>query len=276
MSIITEADKQQNNAVNTNNRTSEAPASSRRTGSLSIFFRKVNCLIHTDFGLLTFWFQFYNLAGVRMEHLCTKLGLNDADLKSRIWTIFEKSIRKSELIKDRHLDQLLMCAIYMICRIRRLNVMFQDIMRFYREQPQSNSKVYRDVLYSRRKTDESTFILKTFFRIQLFKYFKIYGYITLGLNYKNPQMQSSVWAVKYESVVMSLKAPCPPSFVSLVKENCSKLPVYHIFDKKLLKNSSLFCDSEYYKVMSSYFQMDLLLRSNAVTLLISITLSMQI
>ncbi|KAG5888211.1 hypothetical protein JTB14_036222 [Gonioctena quinquepunctata] len=114
--------------------TSQLP---KRTGSLSIIFRK-----------------FYNLAYVRMEHLCNKLGLTDVELKRKIWTVFEDSVCNSDLIKDRHLDQLLMCAIYVICRISYIPLKFQDIMKFYREQPQSSSSVYRDVLLKREEVGE--------------------------------------------------------------------------------------------------------------------------
>ncbi|KAJ8960129.1 hypothetical protein NQ318_003848, partial [Aromia moschata] len=109
-------------------------ASSKRTKSLSIIFRK-----------------FYNLAGVRMEHLCSKLCLSDSELKHKIWTVFEDSIRNTDLIKDRHLDQLLMCAVYVICKVSGSALKFQDIMKFYREQPQSVSGVYRDVLLTRER-----------------------------------------------------------------------------------------------------------------------------
>lgn len=91
-----------------------------------------------------------------MEHLCSKLGLVDIELKQKIWTVFEESIRNSDLIKDRHLDQLLMCAIYVICRISNIPLMFQDIMKFYREQPQCSSSVYRDVLLTRESVGEGS------------------------------------------------------------------------------------------------------------------------
>ncbi|CAH1163560.1 unnamed protein product [Phaedon cochleariae] len=132
--------------VNSNNQSQTVPSNlsdstsqlPRRTGSLSIIFRK-----------------FYNLAGVRMEHLCNKVGFTDTELKRKIWTVFEDSIRNSDLIKDRHLDQLLMCAIYVICRISNIPLKFQDIMKFYREQPQSSSNVYRDVLLTKKINNET-------------------------------------------------------------------------------------------------------------------------
>lgn len=109
----------------------------RRPGSLPIIFRK-----------------FYNLAGIRMEHLCIRLGLLDSEVKQKIWTAFEHSIQNSDLIRDRHLDQLLMCAVYVICKLTNSDLKFQDIMKFYRDQPQSSSDVYRHVLITRQITNE--------------------------------------------------------------------------------------------------------------------------
>lgn len=113
-------------------------------------------VVHTTSTAKFIIFQFYNLAGLRMEHLCMKLGLTDIEVKQKIWTVFEDSIRNSDLIRDRHLDQLLMCAVYVICRISNSTLKFQDIMKFYRDQPQSGSNVYRDVLISREITDDES------------------------------------------------------------------------------------------------------------------------
>lgn len=88
-----------------------------------------------------------------MEHLCSNLGLTDMELKKKIWTVFEHSVRNTDLIKDRHLDQLLMCAVYVICKVTGSILKFQDIMKLYREQPQSVSDVYRDVLLTREKVE---------------------------------------------------------------------------------------------------------------------------
>ncbi|XP_036131920.1 retinoblastoma-like protein 2 [Molossus molossus] len=101
----------------------------RKTNSLSLFFRKV-----------------YHLAGVRLRDLCTKLDISD-ELRKKIWTCFEFSIIQSpELMMDRHLDQLLMCAIYVMAKVTNEDKSFQNIMRCYRTQPQARSQVYRSVL----------------------------------------------------------------------------------------------------------------------------------
>uniref|UniRef100_A0A672PY91 Retinoblastoma-like protein 1 n=1 Tax=Sinocyclocheilus grahami TaxID=75366 RepID=A0A672PY91_SINGR len=115
-------------------RTAAPPASSdaqppavnrpRRTGSLALFFRKV-----------------YHLASVRLRDLCLKLDIS-SELRGKIWTCFEHSLLHcTDLMKDRHLDQLLLCAVYIISKITKDEHTFQDIMKCYRTQPQANSHV---------------------------------------------------------------------------------------------------------------------------------------
>uniref|UniRef100_A0AAR2ISH8 Retinoblastoma-like protein 1 n=1 Tax=Pygocentrus nattereri TaxID=42514 RepID=A0AAR2ISH8_PYGNA len=100
----------------------------RRTGSLALFFRKV-----------------YHLASVRLRDLCLRLDIS-AELRGKIWTCFEHSlVHCPDLMKDRHLDQLLLCAVYIISKISKEEHMFQDIMKCYRSQPQASSHVSREV-----------------------------------------------------------------------------------------------------------------------------------
>uniref|UniRef100_A0A8C1Y2C2 Retinoblastoma-like 1 (p107) n=1 Tax=Cyprinus carpio TaxID=7962 RepID=A0A8C1Y2C2_CYPCA len=111
----------------------------RRTGSLALFFRKV-----------------YHLASVRLRDLCLKLDIS-SELRGKIWTCFEHSLLHcTDLMKDRHLDQLLLCAVYIISKITKEEHTFQDIMKCYRTQPQANSHVYRSVLLKRRPREQQT------------------------------------------------------------------------------------------------------------------------
>uniref|UniRef100_A0A8C2ARR5 Retinoblastoma-like protein 1 n=1 Tax=Cyprinus carpio TaxID=7962 RepID=A0A8C2ARR5_CYPCA len=111
----------------------------RRTGSLALFFRKV-----------------YHLASVRLRDLCLKLDIS-SELRGKIWTCFEHSLLHcTDLMKDRHLDQLLLCAVYIISKITKQEHTFQDIMKCYRTQPQANSHVSINSL-SLSKPDHVTF-----------------------------------------------------------------------------------------------------------------------
>ncbi|KAM5296819.1 retinoblastoma-like protein 2 isoform 1-T4 [Glossophaga mutica] len=119
-----------------------APTSSsarlRRTSSLSLFMRKV-----------------YHLAGVRLRDLCVKLDISDT-LRRKIWTCFEFSlVQCPELMVDRHLDQLLLCAIYVMAKVTKDDKSFQNIMRCYRTQPQARSQIYRSVLIKGKKRRDS-------------------------------------------------------------------------------------------------------------------------
>uniref|UniRef100_A0A663MDQ0 RB transcriptional corepressor like 2 n=1 Tax=Athene cunicularia TaxID=194338 RepID=A0A663MDQ0_ATHCN len=106
----------------------------RKMGSLALFFRKV-----------------YHLASVRLRDLCVKLDISD-ELRKKIWTCFEYSlVHCPEIMMDRHLDQLLMCAIYVMAKVTKEDRSFQNIMRCYRTQPQAKSHVYRSVLIRGRR-----------------------------------------------------------------------------------------------------------------------------
>uniref|UniRef100_A0A672KW47 RB transcriptional corepressor like 2 n=1 Tax=Sinocyclocheilus grahami TaxID=75366 RepID=A0A672KW47_SINGR len=64
--------------------------------------------------------QVYHLASVRLRDLCAKLDIS-ADLRRKIWTCFEYSlVHCTDLMVDRHLDQLLMCAIYVMTKVFNL------------------------------------------------------------------------------------------------------------------------------------------------------------
>nr|AAK77281.1 GH05946p [Drosophila melanogaster] len=101
----------------------------RAAGPLQIFLRKV-----------------YLLGWLRIQKLCSELSLCEKTPES-IWHIFEHSItHETELMKDRHLDQNIMCAIYIYIRVKRMeDPKFSDIMRAYRNQPQAVNSVYREV-----------------------------------------------------------------------------------------------------------------------------------
>ncbi|NXU66283.1 RBL1 protein, partial [Horornis vulcanius] len=116
----------------------QLPAASKpkRTGSLALFYRKV-----------------YHLASVRLRDLCLKLDVSH-DLRRKIWTCFEFTlVHCADLMKDRHLDQLLLCAFYIMAKVTKEERTFQDIMKSYRNQPQANSHVYRSVLLRNSSDD---------------------------------------------------------------------------------------------------------------------------
>lgn len=88
---------------NSQNSPSSQPNSNQSPKSLRLFFRK-----------------YYQLAHLRLKDLCKNLQFtNSSDLLRKIWTLFEFAvIEHTSLMKDRHLDQILMCCVYVLCKIR--------------------------------------------------------------------------------------------------------------------------------------------------------------
>uniref|UniRef100_A0A8B9RJJ9 Retinoblastoma-like protein 1 n=1 Tax=Astyanax mexicanus TaxID=7994 RepID=A0A8B9RJJ9_ASTMX len=122
------------------------------TGNL-LNMTNINLLRVKYIYMLFFFFFFikvYHLASVRLRDLCLKLDIS-AELRGKIWTCFEHSlVHCTDMMKDRHLDQLLLCSVYIISKISKEVHTFQDIMKCYRSQPQATSHVYRSVLIRRR------------------------------------------------------------------------------------------------------------------------------
>lgn len=67
--------------------------------------------------------KFYQLAHLRLKDLCKNLQFaNNTELLRKIWTLFEYAmLEHTSLMKDRHLDQILMCCVYVLCKIRVRN-----------------------------------------------------------------------------------------------------------------------------------------------------------
>ena len=87
---------------------------------------------------------------MRLGELCDRLGITDQAFRRKMWTCFEHSVcLYTDLMKDRHMDQMLMCAIYIMFKVTNTSGNFQEIMKHYRNLPQAASHVYRSVLIKR-------------------------------------------------------------------------------------------------------------------------------
>lgn len=80
----------------------------RSVGGVSLF---------SDPAVLAPPLQVYHLASVRLRDLCLKLDIS-SELRGKMWTCFEHAlVHGTELMKDRHLDQLLLCCVYIISKV---------------------------------------------------------------------------------------------------------------------------------------------------------------
>ncbi|KIH67772.1 Retinoblastoma-associated protein A domain protein [Ancylostoma duodenale] len=99
---------------------------------------------HIDQNLLCIVWIYY-LASVRLSDLCERIRIDDRG-RRMIWTVLEYILKEERtLFMDRHIDQNLLCIVYIVCKANKTDVSFVDIMAHYRHQPQSDSHIYRMV-----------------------------------------------------------------------------------------------------------------------------------
>ena len=105
----------------------------RATGALELFFRKV----------------FY-LAAARIQEMCTRMLLHSS-LVHQVWECLKVIIdtKLRYLLRGRHIDQIIMCTIYGVCKLNKQEfatpVTFKHIIEHYKRLQPTSSKVFREV-----------------------------------------------------------------------------------------------------------------------------------
>ncbi|XP_048358478.1 retinoblastoma-associated protein [Sphaerodactylus townsendi] len=106
------------------------PQRPQKSTFLSLFYKKVYCLAY-----------------IRLNNLASRLLSDHPDLIQLIWTLFHHTLQTEyELMKDRHLDQIMMCAMYGICKVKNIDLTFKTIVTAYKELPNTNQETFKCVL----------------------------------------------------------------------------------------------------------------------------------
>uniref|UniRef100_A0A9R1SMW5 Retinoblastoma-associated protein n=2 Tax=Cyprinus carpio TaxID=7962 RepID=A0A9R1SMW5_CYPCA len=112
---------------------SEPPApgtKALRSNSLSLFYKKL-----------------YRMAYLRLKTLFSHLLTSHPELEPIIWTLLQHTLQNEyELMRDRHLDQLIMSAMYAICKVKNVDLRFKTIVTAYKEMPNTNQETFKRVL----------------------------------------------------------------------------------------------------------------------------------
>uniref|UniRef100_A0A8C1XEM7 Retinoblastoma-associated protein n=1 Tax=Cyprinus carpio TaxID=7962 RepID=A0A8C1XEM7_CYPCA len=112
---------------------SEPPApgtKALRSNSLSLFYKKL-----------------YRMAYLRLKTLFSHLLTSHPELEPIIWTLLQHTLQNEyELMRDRHLDQLIMSAMYAICKVKNVDLRFKTIVTVYKEMPNTNQETFKRVL----------------------------------------------------------------------------------------------------------------------------------
>ncbi|KAK3584066.1 hypothetical protein CHS0354_007961 [Potamilus streckersoni] len=89
----------------------------------------------------------------RLKALCDKL-LVPGEVQQKIWSCFDYCIScKPELLKNRHIDQLMMCSLYGICKVTENEIKFKTIVQVYSMLPHAEQQTYKTVLIEGSETD---------------------------------------------------------------------------------------------------------------------------
>uniref|UniRef100_A0AAQ4R613 Retinoblastoma 1 n=1 Tax=Gasterosteus aculeatus aculeatus TaxID=481459 RepID=A0AAQ4R613_GASAC len=101
-----------------------------KSNSLSLFYKKL-----------------YRLAYTRLQLLCSSLLSSHPELEPIIWTLFQHTLQHEyELMRDRHLDQLMMSAMYAICKVKGVDLRFKTIVTAYKDMANTNQETFKHVL----------------------------------------------------------------------------------------------------------------------------------
>nr|KAF6460921.1 RB transcriptional corepressor 1 [Molossus molossus] len=126
---IANAETQANSALQT-----QKPLKST---SLSLFYKKV-----------------YRLAYLRLNTLCARLLSEHPELEHIIWTLFQHTLQNEyELMRDRHLDQIMMCSMYGICKVKNIDLKFKIIVTAYKDLPHAVQETFKRVLIREEEYD---------------------------------------------------------------------------------------------------------------------------
>nr|DBA32982.1 TPA: hypothetical protein GDO54_000720 [Pyxicephalus adspersus] len=121
----------------TNGQSPAPPKSQQKFTSLSFFYKKV-----------------YFLAYVRLKSLCSSLLSDHPELEQIIWTLFQHTLQHEyELMRDRHLDQIMMCSMYGICKAKNIDLRFKTIVTAYKQLTNTNQETFKHVLIREGKHD---------------------------------------------------------------------------------------------------------------------------
>uniref|UniRef100_A0A8C4PRH9 RB transcriptional corepressor 1 n=1 Tax=Equus asinus asinus TaxID=83772 RepID=A0A8C4PRH9_EQUAS len=108
-----------------------------KSTSLSLFYKKV-----------------YRLAYLRLNTLCTRLLSDHRELEHIIWTLFQHTLQNEyELMRDRHLDQIMMCSMYGICKVKNIDLKFKIIVTAYKDLPHAVQETFKRVLIREEEYD---------------------------------------------------------------------------------------------------------------------------
>lgn len=98
------------------------------------------------------------LAANRSHDLCGRLDVEDAnreEIETQVYHLMQHIVfKQTSLLYNRHLDQVLLSAVYGVCKVAQLKqISFKQIINHYRRQPQAKSDIFRTVVLKQTEVE---------------------------------------------------------------------------------------------------------------------------
>ncbi|CAN0862962.1 Retinoblastoma-related protein [Linum grandiflorum] len=97
-------------------------------------------------GINIFFGKINKLAAVRINGMIERLQPSHQHIRENVYCLFQQVLsQRTSLFFNRHIDQILLCCLYGIAKISKVNLTFKEIIFNYRKQPQCKPQVFRSV-----------------------------------------------------------------------------------------------------------------------------------
>lgn len=98
------------------------------------------------------------VASLRINKLCneiTQMKDHSVSIANQVEYVFLYIATQTNLLVDRHIDQIILCSIYVMCKINDIHppLMFSELIAKYRMLPQANKTVYANVKMEGSESD---------------------------------------------------------------------------------------------------------------------------
>ncbi|GMH38323.1 hypothetical protein BSKO_06207 [Bryopsis sp. KO-2023] len=89
-----------------------------------------------------------------MKSFLMSAQMDSTKIVLQVYNVIQHGLyEQTHLFYGRHLDQILLSALYGVCKVNQLNVHFKDIIQHYRHQPQNRPVVFKTVVIQQSEPD---------------------------------------------------------------------------------------------------------------------------
>ncbi|KHG11553.1 Retinoblastoma-related protein [Gossypium arboreum] len=106
-------------------------------------------------GINIFFSKINKLAAVRINGMVERLQLSQ-EIRESVYFLFQQILsQRTSLFFNHHIDQIILCCLYVVAKLSQLELPFKEITRNYRKQLQGRPEVYCSVFVDRSSTQQN-------------------------------------------------------------------------------------------------------------------------